>query len=227
MKYQYKYVWLLAFTLCVLIFSSLVWPDDKQILDQNNTKVKTAIFAGGCFWCMEPPYDKLDGVLSTESGYTGGHINNPTYKQVSKDNTGHYEAVKIIYDPTQVNYETLLAVFWHNVDPLNERGQFCDNGDSYRTAIFYLDEEQQKLAIQSKNKLDQSEYFNEPVVTKLLPAKTFFPAEDYHQDYYQKNPIRYNYYRFACGRDKRLKELWGESAGKAGLLIPTIKTANE
>ncbi|MGI9227799.1 MAG: peptide-methionine (S)-S-oxide reductase, partial [Gammaproteobacteria bacterium] len=109
----------------------------------------------------------------------------------------------------------------------NSKGQFCDNGDSYRTAIFYIDEEQQKLAIQSKNKLEQSEYFNEPVVTKLLPAKKFYPAEDYHQDYYQKNPIRYNYYRFACGRDQRLKELWGESAGKAGSLIPTIKTANE
>ncbi len=177
-----------------------------------------AIFAGGCFWCMEPPFDKLEGVIATTSGYTGGHTENPTYKQVSSDTTGHYEAVEIIYDPLKINYETLLNVFWHNIDPLDRYGQFCDKGDSYRTAIFYLNEEQKEFANESVSKLAAAAFFDSPIVTEILPAKTFYPAEDYHQDYYQKNPIRYKYYRFACGRDKRLEELWGKSAGKEELI---------
>ena len=182
-----------------------------------------AIFAGGCFWCMEPPFDKLEGVIATTSGYSGGHTENPTYKQVSSDTTGHFEVIEITYDPVKINYETLLNVFWHNIDPLDRYGQFCDKGESYRTAIFYLNEQQKELANASVNKLVASTYFESPIVTEVLPAKTFYPAEDYHQDYYQKNPIRYNYYRFACGRDKRLEELWGESAGKNGELLPIVE----
>ena len=180
-----------------------------------------AIFAGGCFWCMEPPFDKLEGVIATTSGYSGGHTENPTYKQVSSDTTGHFEVIEITYDPVKINYETLLNVFWHNIDPLDRYGQFCDKGESYRTAIFYLNEQQKELANASVKKLVASTYFESPIVTEVLSAKTFYPAEDYHQDYYQKNPIRYKYYRFACGRDKRLEELWGESADKRGELLPT------
>ncbi len=182
-----------------------------------------AVFAGGCFWCMEPPFDKLEGVISTTSGYTGGHTENPTYKQVSSDTTGHFEAVEIIYDTEKINYETLLNVFWHNIDPLDPYGQFCDKGESYRTAIFYLNDQQKELANTSVSKIVASDYFESPIVTEVLPAKTFYPAEDYHQDYYEKNPLRYKYYRFACGRDNRLEELWGESAGKSGELLPTVE----
>ena len=227
MGHRYLSTWLIIFGLFTALFAGWTWSGENQGEYENATEINTAIFAGGCFWCMEPPYDKLDGVLSTESGYTGGHTDNPTYKQVTKDNTGHYEAVKITYDSSKIDYETLLIVFWHNVDPLDDIGQFCDKGNSYRTAIFYADEDQQKLAIKSKNALEKSKYLSKPVVTKVLSAKTFYSAEDYHQNYYQKNPVRYNYYRFLCGRDKRLKELWGESAGIAGSLIPTTQSANE
>ena len=163
---------------------------------------------------MEPPFDKLDGVISTVSGYTGGHTENPTYKQVSADTTGHFEALEVTYDPTKIEYLTLLNVFWHNVDPLDAQGQFCDKGNSYKTAIFYHNQEEKQLAEKSKTELEESGIFKQAVVTEILEAKTFYPAEDYHQDYYQKNPVRYKYYRFACGRDKRLNELWKESAGK-------------
>ena len=188
--------------------------------EMNSTMTTTAIFAGGCFWCMEPPFDKLEGVIATTSGYTGGHLENPTYKQVSYDDTGHYEAVEIKYDPSKIDYVTLLKVFWHNVDPLDAKGQFCDKGDSYRTAIFYNNDEQKILAEKSKQKLVDSGYFTEEIVTVIEATKTFYPAEEYHQNYYQKNPVRYKYYRFACGRDARLKKLWKDSAGKGGSLIP-------
>jgi peptide-methionine (S)-S-oxide reductase len=173
----------------------------------------TAIFAGGCFWCMEPPYDKLDGVLSTVSGYIGGHVARPTYKQVSSGTTGHAEAVKITYDPTRVSYERLLEVFWHNVDPLTANAQFCDHGSQYRSAIFYLDENQRRLAEESRRELAASGRFDRPIVTEIVEAGTFYAAEDYHQDYYEKNPLRYKYYRHGCGRDRRLREVWGEDAG--------------
>ena len=199
-----------------LIFGSV----HSQSTTDNKTDVAKAVFAGGCFWCMEPPFDKLDGVISTISGYTGGHTDNPTYKQVSKETTGHYEAIEITYDPSKINFETLLNVFWHNVDPLDPKGQFCDKGDSYRTAIFYLNEGQKTLAEESKKQLVDSGYFKQEIVTEILEAKKFYPAEDYHQDYYQKNSLRYKYYRFACGRDARLEELWKTSAGKGGSLIP-------
>lgn len=170
-----------------------------------------ATFAGGCFWCMEPPYDKLDGVLATISGYIGGEVDNPSYKQVSAGNTGHAEAVQVHYDPAKISYEKLLEVFWRNVDPTTPDRQFCDGGNQYRTAIFYHDSTQQKLAEASKSSLEQTKPFAAPIVTEISAATTFYPAEDYHQDYYVKNPLRYKFYRFNCGRDKRLEELWGET----------------
>ncbi len=168
----------------------------------------TAVFAGGCFWCMEPPYDELAGVVATTSGYTGGQKLNPTYQEVSAGGTGHFEAVQIAYDPSKVSYEKLLEVFWRNVDPLDGGGQFCDRGDSYKTAIFYRNEQEKKLAEQSKTAIEKK--LGKPVVTPILPAATFYPAEDYHQDYYKKNPLRYKYYRYSCGRDQRLEKLWGK-----------------
>jgi len=171
-----------------------------------------ATFAGGCFWCMEPPYDKLDGVLSTTSGYAGGNTIDPTYKEVSAGGTGHAEVVQVTYDPAKVTYEQLLDVFWHNVDPLDAGGQFCDRGDSYRTGIFVHGEEQRRLAEQSKQALDDSQRFAQPIVTEIVDAGPFYPAEDYHQDYYQTNPVRYKFYRWNCGRDQRLTELWGAEA---------------
>ena len=169
-----------------------------------------ATFAGGCFWCMEPPYDKLDGVLATTSGYTGGDKVDPTYEQVLAGDTGHAEAVQITYDPSRVSYEELLKVFWRNVDPLDAGGQFCDRGDQYRTGIFVHDEAQRRLAETSKQALEDGKRFQQPIVTEIVAAGPFYPAEDYHQDYYEKNPIRYNVYRWNCGRDARLEQLWGE-----------------
>jgi peptide-methionine (S)-S-oxide reductase len=169
-----------------------------------------AIFAGGCFWCMEPPFDKLDGVLSTTSGYIGGSKADPTYEQVTAGRTGHYEAVQIEYDPARVGYDKLLEVFWRNIDPVDPTGQFCDKGPQYRSAIFALDEEQRKLAEASKAALDKSGKLPSRVVTEILPAARFYAAEDYHQDYYRKNPGRYTFYRWNCGRDGRLQQLWGK-----------------
>ena len=182
--------------LVLLIIGSWLFAEKIEVLADEGNKTATAVFAGGCFWCMEPPFDKLEGVIATTSGYTGGHTENPTYKQVSSDTTGHYEAVEITYDPNKIDYATLLNVFWHNVDPLDAKGQFCDKGDSYRTAIFYNSEEQKEFALKSKKELVDSGYFNEDVVTVVEAAKTFYRAEDYHQDYYQKSPVRYKYYRF-------------------------------
>jgi len=169
-----------------------------------------ATFAGGCFWCMEPPYDEIDGVISTTSGYTGGSQENPTYKQVSGGKTGHTEAIQIAYDPDKVSYAELLDVFWHNIDPTNANGQFCDWGSQYRSEIFFHNEEQRRLASNSKAALEELKPFKGPVTTEVTAASTFWPAEDYHQDYYKKNPVRYKFYRYGCGRDKRLKELWGD-----------------
>jgi peptide-methionine (S)-S-oxide reductase len=173
----------------------------------GGTETSKATFAGGCFWCMEPPFDKLDGVISTISGYAGGKKKNPTYEEVSAGNTGHAEVVQITYDPKKITYEKLLEVFWHNVDPLTPNRQFCDVGSQYRTAIFYHDETQKRLAEESKKAL--AKRFKEPIVTEIVAAAEFYPAEDYHQDYYTKNPLRYKYYRYSCGRDQRLEALWG------------------
>jgi len=172
-----------------------------------------ATFAGGCFWCMEPPYDKLDGVKSTVSGYMGGHVDNPTYKQVVGGSTGHAEVVQVTYDPDVVSYEQLLHVFWRNIDPVDGGGQFCDRGDSYRSAIFARSETQQRAAEASKQALEDSGRFDATIATEIQAAKTFYPAEDYHQDYYQNNPLRYRYYRASCRRDARLEALWGAEAG--------------
>ena len=179
----------------------------------SGPRVAVATFAGGCFWCMEPPFDKLDGVISTLSGYTGGTVQNPTYEQVSAGRTGHTEAVQVTYDPSKVTYEKLLDVFWHNIDPTVKDRQFCDIGSQYRSGIFVHDAEQRRLAEASKAGLERSKPFKAAIVTEITGAGAFYPAEDYHQDYYLKNPVRYRYYRTGCGRDARLKELWGELAG--------------
>ncbi len=172
---------------------------------------QVATFAGGCFWCMEPPFDALPGVLATTSGYTGGKLVNPTYEQVSYDETGHAEAVQVLFDPAQVSYEKLLEVFWHNVDPTAFDAQFCDLGHQYRSEIFYQDEAQRVAAVASRDALVKAKPFAGAIVTRLSQARTFYPAENYHQDYYQKNPVRYKFYRYNCGRDQRLQALWGKS----------------
>ncbi len=174
----------------------------------GTTPTAIATFAGGCFWCMEPPYDELEGAISTISGYIGGTKKNPTYEEVSGGTTGHAEAVQITYDPTKISYEKLLDVFWRNIDPLTANAQFCDAGSQYRSAIFYHDEAQKNLAEASKRRLQGR--FKQPIVTEIVRATEFYPAEDYHQDYYKKNPIRYKIYRYGCGRDQRLQTLWGK-----------------
>jgi peptide-methionine (S)-S-oxide reductase len=181
---------------------------------QTPDSTAKATFAGGCFWCMEPPFDKLDGVISTTSGYTGGKLANPTYEQVSDGGTGHAEVVQIVYDPSKITYERLLEVFWHNIDPLDATGQFCDKGDQYRSAIFVYDDVQKRAAEVSKKAIEESEELAGRIVTEIVRAAAFYPAEDYHQDYYLKNPLKYRYYRFACGRDARLNAVWGDKAGK-------------
>jgi peptide-methionine (S)-S-oxide reductase len=174
---------------------------------------ETAIFAGGCFWCMEAPFDKLPGVISVTPGYSGGETRNPTYEQVSAGITGHAESVQIVFDPAKIGYAKLLDVFWHNIDPTLTDRQFCDSGNQYRSAIFYHGEEQKRLALQSRSALEKSKPFKAPIVTEITAAGPFYAAEEYHQHYYKKNPIRYKYYRGSCGRDQRLKELWGSAAG--------------
>ncbi len=169
----------------------------------------TAVFAGGCFWCVEADFDKLPGVLDTESGYAGGELKNPTYEQVSRGGTGHAEAVRVTYDPKKVSYEQLLDFFWHHVDPTVRDRQFCDIGSQYRTAIFYQDDAQRSAAAASKAALEKSGRLPH-VYTEVAPAGMFYPAEEYHQDYYKKNPIRYKYYRVSCGRDARVSEVWGK-----------------
>lgn len=193
-----------------LLLVILLAPAHAGKYQSSSDRSAKATLAGGCFWCMEPPFDKLDGVISTTVGYTGGHKENPTYQEVSSGTTGHAEAIQIVYDPKKITYDELLEVFWQNIDPTDDGGQFCDRGNQYRAAIFYHDEQQKRLAEESKKALIESKRFKE-VATETTAASTFYPAEEYHQDYYKKNPIRYKYYRYGCGRDRRLKELWGES----------------
>jgi len=171
---------------------------------------KIAIFAGGCFWCMEHPFDELNGVISVTSGYTGGTKAKPSYEEVSSGSTGHAEAVEVVYDPGKVSYEKLVDVFWHNIDPLTANAQFCDHGTQYRSAIFYLDDEQKRIAEASKEALAKSGRFDKPIVTQIAAASSFWPAEGYHQHYYKTNPVRYKFYRYNCGRDQRLEQLWGK-----------------
>lgn len=173
-----------------------------------------AIFAGGCFWCVESDFDPVPGVISTTSGYTGGKTANPTYEEVSSHTTGHAEVVKIVFDPARVSYRQLVDRFWHTIDPTTKDRQFCDHGTPYRTAIFAVSAEQLAQAQASKAAMEKTKPFKEPVVTQILPASDFYPAEGYHQDYYLKNPVRYKFYRSSCGRDARLASLWGDLAGK-------------
>ncbi len=173
-----------------------------------------ATFAGGCFWCVESDFDKVPGVVRTISGYTGGLLKDPTYKRVSAGGTGHREAVQIFYDSNRVSYEKLLDIFWRSVDPTDAGGQFCDRGQSYQTAIFANSPAQRRLAEASKQKLNKSGVLQKPIVTPIETAGVFYPAEDYHQDYYKKNPLRYKFYRYSCGRDARVVEVWGEHTKK-------------
>ena len=208
----------IAALLVLLALIAVVAPEGVVVpgAHAQGTRPMTAVatFAGGCFWCMEPPYDKLPGVLSTTSGYMGGTRKSPTYEEVSSGATGHTEVVQVLYDPSKVSYEKLLDVFWVNVDPTVNDRQFCDVGSQYRTAIFVHSPDQRKAAEASKAALEKSRPFRDAIVTPVVDAGEFWPAEDYHQDYYQKNPVRYAYYRTGCGRDARLKQLWGERAGK-------------
>jgi methionine-S-sulfoxide reductase len=181
--------------------------ENKEVNPEN---LQTAIFAGGCFWCMEPPYDHLSGIVSTTVGYTGGHVKNPSYEEVTTGETGHAEAVKIVFDSTKTSYAELLKVFWRNIDPTNPFGQFADRGSQYRTAVFYLDEDQKKAAEQSKKDLEESGKFKDPIVTEIVKASEFYDAEDYHQEFYKKNPLRYNSYKVGSGRAGYLKKTWGE-----------------
>lgn len=178
---------------------------------EKSAKLAAATFAGGCFWCMEPPYNALEGVVSTTSGFMGGTTPNPTYRQVTAGGTGHLEVVQVLYDPAKITYEKLLAVYWRNIDPYDGGGQFCDRGESYKTAIFAHTPEQKKLAEASKAALVASGPVKQPIATVVRDAGPFTAAEDYHQDYYVKNPLRYKYYRFRCGRDARLKTIWGKA----------------
>ena len=195
-------IWIALLALAAL--QSAAWAGDPA-------KTETAIFAGGCFWCMQPPFEQLKGVVSTTVGYTGGHTKNPSYEEVSAGGTGHAESVLIVFDPQQIHYEDLLTVFWHNIDPLTPEAQFCDHGHQYRSAIFTQGDEQHRLAVASKQKLEESKRFPSPIVTEIVPATEFYPAEEYHQKYHEKNPARYEFYRWNCGRDKRLEELWGKN----------------
>jgi len=177
-------------------------------------QTEKATFAGGCFWCMEPPFEKLDGVTEVISGYTGGKKVNPTYEEVSYGGTGHLESVQIIYDPSKITYSELLDVFWKQIDPTDPNGQFVDRGSQYRSAIFYHNDEQKSLAEKSKEELNKSGKFGKPIVTEIIMAPAFYKAEDYHQDYYKKNPIRYKFYRYNSGRDQYLKKIWGDEMEK-------------
>ncbi|MEM1239852.1 MAG: peptide-methionine (S)-S-oxide reductase MsrA [Cyanobacteria bacterium P01_H01_bin.26] len=204
-KFCSRWVRLLAtVTLGVILVVATGFLGTATAMAQN----AQATFAGGCFWCMEHPFDELAGVTTTTSGYMGGTVESPSYRQVSSGTTGHAEVVQISYDPDTVSYEKLLETFWHNVDPVDAEGQFCDKGSQYRSIIFYHDEAQRQLAESSKQALDS--VLDQPIATEIRPAASFYSAEDYHQNYYQTHPARYRFYRFGCGRDQRLAELWGE-----------------
>jgi peptide-methionine (S)-S-oxide reductase len=198
---------------CIALLVAL--PAQAQTTATGSTGLSTATFAGGCFWCMEPPFDKLEGVFSAYSGFMGGTTANPTYEQVTRGGTGHTEVVQITYDPAKVSYAKLLDTFWVNIDPLDKNGQFCDRGDTYRPEIFVHNDEQRRFADESKAKLDASKKFQWPIVVPVTAASTFTKAEDYHQKFYKKNPGHYNRYRTGCGRDARLEALWGKDATTA------------
>ena len=195
-------IWLMTAVLCLPVAAA-----------GETRELARATFAGGCFWCMEPPYDKLDGVVETISGFSGGHVVNPSYEAVVRGGTGHLEVVQVVFDPGIVSYEKLLYVFWRNVDPFQSDGQFCDRGPMYRSAIFTHDEAQRRLALASLTRLQAMNLSEQPIDTRIIDFEAFYPAEEYHQGYYRKNPLRYRLYRWSCGRDQRLEEIWGAEAG--------------
>ncbi len=203
-----------AFGIAMAMATAPVAAADYAPLPKVEEGQAVAIFAGGCFWCIESDFDKVPGVVATTSGYTGGRTERPSYREVGSETTGHFEALHVVYDPDKVSYDQLLTAFWHSVDPTDPRGQFCDKGDSYRTAIFAVDEDQKKAAEASKLALVESKVLSGMVVTPILDAAPFYPAETYHQDYYQKNPIRYTIYRGNCRRDATVKRVWGDMAYK-------------
>ena len=204
------------FLLLVLGGGLLVGMNSPSISETAKGDQAIATFAGGCFWCMEGPFDELDGVMSTTSGYTGGQTVNPTYEEVSAGGTGHAEAVQVVYDPQKISYQELLAVYWPNTDPTTPDAQFCDHGSQYRPEIFYHNDAQRQSAETSKEEIEQTKTFSAPIVTEITQATEFYPAEEYHQDFYRKNPIRYKFYRFTCGRDARLANLWGDEPERHG-----------
>lgn len=206
MRMAYFFI-ILGFT--ALIGGAMTIPPPWSLAAEESHNAK-ATFAGGCFWCMEEVYENVDGVISVISGYTGGQLANPTYEQVSAGGTGHVESVEVVYDPDKVTYQHLLKVFWRNIDPTTPNAQFCDHGSQYRSAIFYHDETQKWLIDESKQTVESSKSFPQPIVTEILPTSIFYPAEDYHQDFYKKNPVRYKFYKWNCGRSQRLEQLWGK-----------------
>jgi peptide methionine sulfoxide reductase msrA/msrB len=189
---------------------------EEGTMNDSSSAAAMAVFAGGCFWCTEADFSKIDGVLEVISGYTGGRVPNPTYEQVSAGGTGHYEAVQVVYDPSRIDYPRLLDIFWRHVDPTDAGGQFVDRGPQYRSAIFYADETQKRLAEQSRERLAASGPFNRPIVTEILPLAEFYPAEDYHQDYFKNNPFRYRFYRSGSGRDRFLAQAWAAVGATTG-----------
>ena len=195
-------------TVAVLLIGA--WNVQSTGLAAADATSGKAYFAGGCFWCMEEVFEKVEGVLSATSGYMGGTVSNPTYEEVSAGRTGHTESVEVVYDPAKVSYQKLLDAFWRNVDPITPNAQFCDHGNQYRSAIFFRTDEEKRASDSSKQAIEQSRRFKEPIVTQIVMAPQFYPAEEYHQDFYKKNPIRYKLYKYNCGRAKRLEELWGK-----------------
>jgi peptide-methionine (S)-S-oxide reductase len=195
-------------TVAVLLIGA--WNVQSPSLAAAGATSGKAYFAGGCFWCMEEVFEKVEGVLSATSGYMGGTVSNPTYEEVSAGRTGHTESVEVVYDPAKVSYPKLLEAFWRNVDPITPNAQFCDHGNQYRSAIFFQTEDEKRASDSSKQVIEQSRRFKEPIVTQIVMAPQFYPAEEYHQDFYKKNPIRYKLYKYNCGRAQRLEELWGK-----------------
>lgn len=190
-----------------LLCSLALWSGN---IDARASDPAKAYFAGGCFWCMEEAFEQVEGVVSVVSGYMGGTVANPRYEQVSGGSTGHAESVEVSYDPAKVSYQKLLDVFWRNIDPITPNAQFCDHGSQYRSAVFYGTDEEQRLSEESKAAIERSKRFSAPIATQLVKASVFYQAEDYHQDYYKKNPLRYKYYKYGCGRAQRLESLWGK-----------------
>ena len=208
MKYVWRFytMWLGTLILVVVVFSNVL----LQPVVESGEPAK-AYFAGGCFWCMEEAFEKVDGVIAAVSGYMGGTAQNPSYEEVSSGRTGHAESIEVLYDPSKVTYNQLLEAFWRNVDPITPSAQFCDHGTQYRAAIFYQNDQEKRFAEESKQAIEQSKRFTQPIVAQIVMASQFYTAEEYHQDFYKKNPIRYKFYKYNCGRAQRLDELWGKS----------------